>query len=173
MAFIFSLCLSPAFLLYDTNIHFVLLFLRTIRSAHGFHAYTMYSVCLVPAESGTWSDGDGSGWADAGETILYMTSVMNEGTVTLGSLDVTDSFSDGSVSCSAPASGLLGQGEVYQCQGSRQVSFLYEHVYTVRAWHLLSVIDISDTACCMTHPGMIWCHYCDVVIVRDFDRAVR
>lgn len=45
--------------------------------------------------------------------------VKNEGTVTLGNLTVVDTRAR--MLCEEPASGLLGQGEEYECRGSIQV----------------------------------------------------
>lgn len=45
--------------------------------------------------------------------------MKNEGTVTLKKLTVVDVR--GNMICEEPASGLLGQGEEYECRGSTQV----------------------------------------------------
>lgn len=70
-------------------------------------------------ESGTWEDDDGSELADNGETVSYVAVVKNEGTVTLGALTVVDVRAG--MICEEPESGLLGQGEEYECRGSSQV----------------------------------------------------
>jgi len=41
-------------------------------------------------KSGNWVDGNGDGWADAGETVIYFFTVQNTGNVTLHHVTVTD-----------------------------------------------------------------------------------
>ena len=79
-----------------------------------------FLVTFLPSvEWGTWNDTDGSKWADAGEVVSYVAVVKNEGTVTLGTLIVVDVRA--AMVCAEPESGLLGQGEEYECRGSTQV----------------------------------------------------
>ncbi len=81
----------------------------------------VFACILHPSvESGTWNDSDGSEYADAGEVVWYVAVVKNEGTVTLGTLVVLDVRA--AMVCEEPESGLLGQGEEYQCTGSTQVN---------------------------------------------------
>lgn len=87
-----------------------------------------FACILHPSvESGTWNDSDGSEYADAGEVVSYVAVVKNEGTVTLGTLAVVDVRA--AMVCDEPESGLLGQGEEYQCIGSIQVTSTHSPRY--------------------------------------------
>ncbi|CAM9176847.1 unnamed protein product, partial [Sphacelaria rigidula] len=65
--------------------------------------YTFVAV----ATSGRWIDDNDSGWADPGELVSYLITVINRGTVTLGALTV-ESFS-GDTNCTGLDLGFLGQ----------------------------------------------------------------
>lgn len=69
--------------------------------------------------SGTWRDNDGSGWAEDGESVAYIVTITNNGTVTLGTLTVTDGVEE--LTCDGPTAGLLGQNEQFECRSARQV----------------------------------------------------
>ena len=88
-------------------------------------------ILVVADETGEWSDSDSSGWPDAGETVEYVITVSNTGTVTLKTVKVTDT--SGNVNCGAVSQPLtsLGVGDSVTCTASRQVcadACLYAYV---------------------------------------------
>lgn len=91
--------------------------LHTVRSPA--NKICWYALPPHSAELGKWNDEDDSGSPDAGEVVSYVAVVKNEGTVTLDKLNVVDVRAG--MICEEPASGLLGQGEEYECRGSAQV----------------------------------------------------
>ena len=70
-------------------------------------------------EEGKLIDGNDNGWADEGEVVSYVAVVKNKGSVTLANLTVVDPRTN--MTCKEPESGLLGQGEEYECTGSTKV----------------------------------------------------
>lgn len=70
-------------------------------------------------ESGNLTDENHSGWADEGEVVSYVAVVKNNGIVTLANMTVDDVRAY--MTCNESESGLLGQGEEYECTGSTKV----------------------------------------------------
>ncbi|NLF77226.1 MAG: DUF11 domain-containing protein, partial [Chloroflexi bacterium] len=73
---------------------------------------------MTLVKSGAWVDGNGNGYADAGETINYTFVVTNEGEETLSSITVTDP-KVGPVTCPETE---LDAGESMTCTGSYAVT---------------------------------------------------
>lgn len=82
-------------------------------------SFALLNSCPGSVESGTWEDADGSEGADDGESVSYVATVKNEGTVTVGALVLVDDRAG--MTCEGPESGLLGQGETIECRGSTEV----------------------------------------------------
>lgn len=69
----------------------------------------------------TWIDDNGDGDCDPGEGVEYVMLVRNEGTVTLGNIQLSDDLLGGQANCSQPEGDDLAPNAGMTCTGTYQV----------------------------------------------------
>lgn len=83
--------------------------------------YYFRAVIIVP--SGAWTDGNGDGDADPGETIVYSLKITNTGTVSLYHLEVTsDIIGADNIDCPAVSEGGISPDATITCSATYEVS---------------------------------------------------
>ncbi len=69
----------------------------------------------------TWIDDNGDGDCDPGEGVEYVMFIRNEGTVTLGEIQVSDDLLRDRTDCGQPEGGHLAPKAGMTCTGTYQV----------------------------------------------------
>ena len=88
----------------------------------------------ISVPSGTWTDSNGDGDADPGETIVYSLEITNTGTVSMNNMTMaSDTVGVENIECPPLPEGGLAPGSKVSCAATHEVRVMSRYVQSKRA----------------------------------------